>query len=107
MVIVIGLVHTVMGLVIWLSDETATATSAEHVWFTAFGVIAIGLGIAIVELERSRGFVPPAVLAAIVAVMLYGVILVGPASGFVSLLIPIGFGVYGWLRRRHRLARAA
>lgn len=106
MVIVIGLLHTAMGVTIWLTDEAATITTVEHVWFTAFGVLAVALGVVIVELERARGAVSPPVLIGIAAVMAYGLLLVGPASGFIALLIPIGCGLFGWLRRR-RIAHVA
>nr|WP_210744789.1 DUF6463 family protein [Nocardia flavorosea] len=94
--------HTVMGIVIWATQDQDPEPSF---WFTAFGVLAVGLGIAVIEVERARGFVTAPILAALAVLAAFGLISM-PVSGFVSLLLPLAFGVIGWSKRR-TVARAA
>lgn len=100
MVVVIGAAHTVLGTTTWMS--TGPEQRVENFWFTAFGVLAIAFGVAIGEVERAHGFVPMSVLIAIAVVALFGIVLFAPLSGFLSLIVPIAFGVYRWLRRGRR-----
>ncbi|WP_280426220.1 DUF6463 family protein [Nocardia carnea] len=92
----IGSVHTVMGIVAWATQDQDSELSF---WFTAFGVLAIGFGIAVIEVERARGFVTAPILAAIVVLAAFGLIYM-PVSGFLSLLLPLAFGVGGWIKGR-------
>ena len=103
MIIVIGAAHTALGVVTWTS--TGPEQRTENFWFTVFGVLAMALGLTVTELERARGFVPITVLAAIAVVMLFGVIGFSPLSGFLSLLVPLGFDVVRRLRGRSRQGR--
>ena len=107
MVIVIGSAHTTLGIVSWVLAARATGAvhSAENFWFTIFGVVAIVLGVTIVELERSRGYLTPAVLIGIAALMAAGLAFM-PLSGFLTLIVPLAFGAYGWLRRGRRSVSA-
>ena len=89
MVAVIGTAHTALGAITWLS--TGPAKTTENFWFTVFGVLAVAFGVAVGEVERARGYVPLPVLAALTAVGICGVAFM-PLSGFLSLIIPLGFG---------------
>lgn len=99
MVIVIGAAHTTLGVITWLSSTPEKTT--ENFWFTVFGVLAIALGICIGSVERARGYVPLAVLLAVAVIAGCGIAFM-PVSGFLSLLVPIRFGLVGWLRRSRR-----
>ncbi|PXX54783.1 hypothetical protein DFR70_12377 [Nocardia tenerifensis] len=92
----IGSAHTVLGVAIWAAGKEPSETSF---WFTAFGVAAVCLGIAVIEMERARGYVPLPVLAAIAALTVFGLIF-EPVSGFLTVLIPLFFGFRGWMRHR-------
>ncbi|WP_278264250.1 DUF6463 family protein [Nocardia sp. AG03] len=92
----IATVHTIMGVVLLAVSDQDTELSF---WFTAFGVLGIGLGLAMIELERVRGVVPGPVLIALAAVTVFGLVF-EPVSGFVTLLIPLGAGALGWWRAR-------
>ncbi|NKY33637.1 hypothetical protein HGA13_11195 [Nocardia speluncae] len=92
----IGAVHTVMGIVVWATQEQDSELSF---WFTAFGVVAVGMGIAVIEVERARGFVTVPILAAIVVLAAFGLLYM-PVSGFLSLLLPLAFGVVGRVKSR-------
>ncbi|WP_067542177.1 DUF6463 family protein [Nocardia crassostreae] len=98
----IGALHTALGAVVWASGRETLELSF---WFTAFGVVAMGFGIAVIEVERARGHIPASILAAIVALTVFGLI-VEPVSGFLTVLIPLALGIRGWLRNR-RAAVAA
>lgn len=96
LLVFIGSVHTVMGIVIWATQDQDPELSF---WFTAFGVLAVGLGIAVLEVERARGFVTAPILAAIAVLAAFGLIYM-PVSGFLSLLLPLAFGAVGWSKGR-------
>lgn len=101
MIALIGVLHTVLGVVNWIAAPP-TATQEQLMlcfWFTAFGVVAIVLGVAVAEVGRARGYVPPTVLLGLVALFAFGVAVV-PASGFWSLLLPLTTGTVGWLSAR-------
>ncbi|MFD6222868.1 DUF6463 family protein [Nocardia asteroides] len=100
--VVIAAVHTIMGLVVLAAGDQDTELSF---WFTLFGVVGIGLGLAMIELERQRGFVPGTVLAALAVTTVAGLVYM-PLSGFVTLLVPLGVGTVGWWRRRAPAAAA-
>ncbi|MEV6060499.1 DUF6463 family protein [Nocardia asteroides] len=92
----IAAVHTIMGLVVWAGGDQ---DGELPFWFTLFGVVGIGLGLAMVELERARGFVPGPVLAALAVTTVAGLAYM-PLSGFLTLLVPLGAGALGWWRAR-------
>ncbi len=96
LLVFIGSVHTAMGIVVWATQDQDSELSF---WFTAFGVLAVGLGIAVLEVERARGFVTAPILAAIAVLTAFGLIYM-PLSGFLSLLLPLASGVAGWIKRR-------
>ncbi|MEV0251724.1 DUF6463 family protein [Nocardia sp. NPDC050712] len=97
---VIGTAHTALGVVIW----TTGAEQAElSFWFTAFGVAAVGFAIAVLEVERVRGYVPAPILAALLVLTVFGLIF-EPVSGFLTLLLPLALGLRGWLRHRRLVA---
>ncbi|WP_280415588.1 DUF6463 family protein [Nocardia carnea] len=102
LLVFIGSVHTAMGIVVWATQDQDSELSF---WFTAFGVLAVGLGIAVLEVERARGFVTAPILAAIAVLAAFGLVYM-PVSGFLSLLLPLAFGAVGW-SRRHTVARVA
>ncbi|WP_433732474.1 DUF6463 family protein [Nocardia sp. CA-129566] len=92
----IGSAHTVLGGAIWVAGKEQTDLSF---WFTAFGVVAVCFGIAVIETERTRGYVPVPVLAAIAVLTAFGLAF-EPVSGFVTVLVPLAVGVRGWVRHR-------
>ncbi|WP_336084007.1 DUF6463 family protein [Nocardia sp. SSK8] len=59
-----------------------------------------------IELERARGFVPGPVLVVLAVTVVFGLVF-EPVSGFVTLLVPLGFGALSWWRARNRQATAA
>ncbi|MFE3441581.1 DUF6463 family protein [Nocardia sp. NPDC059180] len=93
----IGTAHTAMGAVVWATKDQDAELSF---WFTAFGVAAIALGIAVIEVERARGYVTGPILAAIAALAGFG-LAVEPVSGFLTVLVPVAVGIRGWVRRRN------
>lgn len=95
-VVFIAAVHTVLGVADWVRGGQDSELSF---WFTLFGVIGVGLGLAMIELERARGFVPAPVLAALAVTVGAGLAYM-PLSGFLTLLVPLGVGVLGWWRAR-------
>ncbi|WP_280468816.1 DUF6463 family protein [Nocardia cyriacigeorgica] len=99
----IGAAHTVLGAVIWATKDQDTELSF---WFTAFGVAAIALGIAVIEVERVRGYVPGPILAATAVVAGFGLVF-EPLSGFLTVLVPVAVGLRGWVRRRGAVVAAA
>ncbi|MEU2038267.1 DUF6463 family protein [Nocardia niwae] len=92
----IGSAHTALGVVIWATGREQTELAF---WFTAFGVAAVGFGIAVIETERTRGYVPAPILAAIAVLTAFGLAF-EPVSGFLTVLVPLAIGVRGWLRHR-------
>ncbi|MEV6213172.1 DUF6463 family protein [Nocardia sp. NPDC051833] len=94
--VVIATVHTIMGVALLVAGDQDTELSF---WFTLFGVLGIGLGLAMIELERVRGFVPGSVLLALAVTTIAGLVYM-PLSGFVTLLVPLGVGALGWWRGR-------
>lgn len=93
---VIATVHTLLGIALLIGGEQDIEVLF---WFTAFGVVGIALGLAMIELERARGFVPLAVLIVLAVTVIFG-IAIDPLSGFLTLLIPLGAGGIGWWRAR-------
>ncbi|MBF6536893.1 hypothetical protein IU418_06705 [Nocardia farcinica] len=93
---VIGAGHTGLGVVDWLTKDQPTELSF---WFTGFGVVGMALGVAVMEVERARGYVPGPVLAAVAAMTACGLAF-EPMSGFLTVLVPLGIGVAGWVKRR-------
>ncbi|APE35721.1 hypothetical protein BOX37_19195 [Nocardia mangyaensis] len=92
----IATVHTIMGVVLLsVSDQDIELSF----WFTTFGVVGIGLGLAMIELERARGFVPGSVLIVLAVTVVFGLVF-EPVSGFITLLVPLGAGALGWWRAR-------
>ncbi|KAF0847438.1 hypothetical protein FNL39_103336 [Nocardia caishijiensis] len=100
--IFIASVHTVMGVALLAAGDQDTELSF---WFTLFGVVGVGLGLAMIDLERARGFVPAPVLGTLALVTACGLIY-QPLSGFVTLLVPVGVGAFGWWRARNALVAA-
>ncbi|MFC4373637.1 DUF6463 family protein [Nocardia halotolerans] len=97
LLIFIGAVHTALGIAMFtVGDQDAELTF----WFTEFGVLAIGFGIAMSALERTLGYVPGAVLLALAACTVFGLAFM-PLSGFVTVLAPLGVGGFGWWRARN------
>lgn len=92
----IGSAHTALGVVIWATGREETELAF---WFTAFGVTAVAFGIAVIETERARGYVPAPILAAIAVLTAFGLVF-EPVSGFLTVLIPLAIGVRGWMRHR-------
>ncbi|MBW0275240.1 hypothetical protein ATM97_08815 [Nocardia sp. MH4] len=92
----IATVHTIMGVALLAAGDQGTELSF---WFTLFGVVGIGLGLAMIELERARGFVPVPVLAALAVTTVAGLAYM-PLSGFLTLLVPLGVGALGWWHGR-------
>lgn len=92
----IGAAHTVLGVVMWATKDQDTELSF---WFTAFGIAGIALGITVIEAERARGYVTAPILVAIAVLTGFGLAF-EPASGFLTLLVPLALGVGGRLRRR-------
>ncbi|WP_327147721.1 DUF6463 family protein [Nocardia sp. NBC_01329] len=103
LLIFIGAAHTVLGIVVWVTKDQDTELSF---WFTAFGVAAIALGIAVAEMERSRGYVTAPVLAATAALTAFGLAF-EPVSGFLTVLLPLAIGTGGWISRRNLAPAAA
>ncbi|WP_227998270.1 DUF6463 family protein [Nocardia australiensis] len=85
----IGAAHTALGVVTWATKDQDTDLSF---WFTEFGVAAVALGIAVIEVERTRGYVTTPILAATAALAASGLAF-EPVSGFLTLLVPLAFGV--------------
>lgn len=92
----IATVHTIMGVVLLAAGDQDTELSF---WFTLFGVVGIGLGLAMIELERARGVVPGPVLLALAVTTVAGLVYM-PLSGFLTMLVPLGVGALGWWRGR-------
>ncbi|KQY37805.1 hypothetical protein ASD42_04520 [Nocardia sp. Root136] len=98
----IGTVHTALGVALFVAaDQDVELTF----WFTEFGVLSIGFGIAMIALERALGYVPGAVLLVLGAVTVFGLAFM-PVSGFVMVLLPLGVGSYGWWRTRNERVAA-
>ncbi|WP_229739507.1 DUF6463 family protein [Nocardia rhizosphaerihabitans] len=102
-VVFIATVHTIMGVALFAAGDQDTELSF---WFTTFGVAAIGLGVAMIELERARGFVPGSVLVALAVTTVVGLAYM-PVSGFLTLLVPLGVGALGWWRGRAPVSAGA
>ncbi|MGY0500086.1 DUF6463 family protein [Nocardia sp. FBN12] len=97
----IGTAHTALGIAVWLGGDQDVELTF---WFTQFGVVSVGFGLAMMALERTLGYVPGAVLLALGAVTVFGLVFM-PVSGFVTVLLPLGVGAFGWWRaRNHRVA---
>lgn len=97
LLVFIGTVHTALGVALFVAaDQDVELTF----WFTEFGVVSIGFGIAMIALERALGYVPGVVLLALGAATMFGLAFM-PASGFVTVLLPLGVGSYGWWRARN------
>ncbi|NEW54079.1 hypothetical protein GV794_00130 [Nocardia cyriacigeorgica] len=93
----IGTAHTAMGAVMWAAKDQ----DAELLfWYNAFGIAAMALGIAVIEVERARGYVTGPILAAMVFLAGFG-IAIEPLSGFLTVLVPVAVGFRGWVRRRN------
>ncbi|MGA6205929.1 DUF6463 family protein [Nocardia testacea] len=92
----IGAAHTALGVVMWMTRDQDMALSF---WFTAFGVAGAGLGVAVIEVERARGYVTAPILAAIAVLAVFGLAF-EPVSGFLTVLIPLAVGVHRWIGRR-------
>ncbi|MFI9508379.1 DUF6463 family protein [Nocardia sp. NPDC052566] len=92
----IGSVHTALGIVVWAAGDKETELAF---WFTAFGVAAVCLGIAVIDVERTRGYVPAPILVATAVLVIFGLV-VEPVSGFLTVLVPLAVGVRGWTRHR-------
>ncbi|WP_228539519.1 DUF6463 family protein [Nocardia sp. XZ_19_385] len=90
----IGSAHTALGVFIWVAGKEEAELSF---WFTAFGVAAVCFGIAVIDVERTRGYVPAPILAATAVLTAFG-LAVEPVSGFLTLLVPLAIGIRGWLR---------
>lgn len=97
----IGTAHTALGVVVFLDGDQDVELTF---WFTQFGVVSIGFGLAIMALERALGYVPGAVLLVLGVVTLFGLAFM-PVSGFITVLLPLRVGTFGWWRaRKARLA---
>lgn len=92
----IGSAHTALGVAIWIAGVEQAELSF---WFTAFGVAAVCFGIAVIDVERTRGYVPAPILAAIAVLTVFGLVF-EPVSGFLTVLVPLAIGVRGWMRHR-------
>lgn len=92
----IGAAHTALGVFIWTTREQDVALSF---WFTAFGVAAVCFGIAVIEVERARGYVTAPILTAAAVLAGFGLAF-EPVSGFLTVLVPIAVGVRRWIGRR-------
>jgi hypothetical protein len=103
LLVFIGAAHTVLGIVIWVAKDQDPELSF---WFTAFGIAAITLGLAIAEVERSHGYVTAPVLAATAALTAFGLAF-QPVSGFLTILLPLAIGTHGWSSRRNLSPTAA
>ncbi|MET9215751.1 MULTISPECIES: DUF6463 family protein [unclassified Nocardia] len=99
----IATVHTIMGVALLAAGDQDAELSF---WFTLFGVLGIGLGLAMIELERTRGFVPGPVLLTLAVTTVSGVVYM-PLSGFLTLLVPLGVGALGWWRSRAAVSEPA
>lgn len=101
LILTIGTLHTALGVVTWVSGPPMPSVdqTAYSFWFTVFGVLAMVLGVAVIEASRAIGHVPPTVLVGVAVTFVFGV-LVLPASGFWSLLVPLATGTIGWLSSR-------
>ncbi|MFD4438875.1 DUF6463 family protein [Nocardia sp. NPDC058519] len=98
----IGTAHTALGVALFFAaDQDVELTF----WFTEFGVVSIGFGIAIIALERALGYVPGAVLLVLGAVTVSGLAFM-PLSGFLTVLAPLGIGAFGWWRARNERVAA-
>ncbi|MEU8898771.1 DUF6463 family protein [Nocardia sp. NPDC048505] len=96
----IGSVHTALGVVVWVNG---TEQGELAFWFTAFGVAAVGFGLAALEVERARGYLPAPILAALAGLTVFGLVF-EPVSGFLTVLVPLALGVRGRLRHRRAVA---
>lgn len=96
----IGAAHTALGVVMWMTRDQDVALSF---WFTAFGVAGVGLGVAVIEVERARGYVTTPVLAATAVLAGFGLAF-EPVSGFLTVLVPLAVGVGRRLGRRKTAA---
>ncbi|WP_410872242.1 DUF6463 family protein [Nocardia sp. A7] len=97
LLIVIGTVHTALGVALFIADDQDVQLSF---WFTEFGVLAVGFGIAMIALERALGHLPGSVLLALGAATVFGLAFM-PLSGFLTVLLPLGIGALGWWRARN------
>ncbi len=97
----IGTVHTALGVAVFAAGDQDVELTF---WFTQFGVVSIGFGLAMMALERTLGYVPGAVLLVLGAVTVFGLAFM-PVSGFITVLLPLGIGTFGWWRARN--ARSA
>ncbi|MBC7301833.1 MAG: hypothetical protein H5T78_12855 [Nocardia sp.] len=93
----IGTAHTALGVAVFVAGDQEVELTF---WFTQFGVVSIGFGLAMMALERSLGYVPGAVLLVLAATTVFGLAFM-PASGFVTVLLPLGVGALGWWRARN------
>ncbi|MFD3744193.1 DUF6463 family protein [Nocardia sp. NPDC058633] len=102
LLILIGTVHTALGVVLFLADDQDAELTF---WFTEFGVLAIGFGIAMITLERALGYLPGPVLLALGTATVFGLAFM-PLSGFLTVLLPLGIGAFGWWRARNERVAA-
>ncbi|MFQ6327164.1 DUF6463 family protein [Nocardia sp. CWNU-33] len=103
LLVFIGSAHTALGVAIWAAGEEQAELSF---WFTAFGVAAVCFGIAVIDAERTRGYVPAPILAATAVLTAFGLVF-EPVSGFLTVLAPLAVGVRGWTRHRRVAAVSA
>ncbi|MFE1592209.1 DUF6463 family protein [Nocardia sp. NPDC058705] len=96
LMIFIGTVHTALGVALFTADDHDMELTF---WFTEFGVLAVGFGVAMIALERALGYLPGSVLLALGVVTVSGLAFM-PLSGFLTVLLPLGIGTYGWWRAR-------
>ncbi|MFD6396031.1 DUF6463 family protein [Nocardia sp. NPDC060249] len=97
LLVVIGTVHTALGIVVFVAGDQDVELTF---WFTEFGVLATGFGIAMIALERALGYVPGTVLLALGVTTVFGLAFM-PLSGFVTVLAPLGVAAFGWWRARN------
>ncbi|MEV6279746.1 DUF6463 family protein [Nocardia sp. NPDC051832] len=92
----IGSAHTALGVAVWAGGKE---TGELAFWFTAFGVAALCFGVAVIDVERARGYVPAPILLAIAVLVAFGLAF-EPVSGFLTVLVPLAVGIGGWARHR-------
>ncbi|MFC9471187.1 DUF6463 family protein [Nocardia sp. NPDC056952] len=98
----IGTVHTALGVAVFAAGDQDVELTF---WFTEFGVVSVGFGLAMIALERALGYVPGTVLLVLGVATVFGLAFM-PLSGFITVLLPLGVGVFGWWRARNARATA-